>query len=114
MKVQFETVVDGINRYLSDKIYINLNELQEFAVRVIVGRVTDNVDLFKNTLMGNPVARFFCYMDEDGMVDVDAFAMKLKQELDKKGKLRFSIPFISKLTFIPSDADVLKNYMSGR
>lgn len=109
MKVKFETVVDGINRYIDREIYKNLNGLQEFVARLVVGRVNDNADNIKNVLMNNGIAKTLCIIDSDGMVDVDMLLTDIRREIERQGSLQVDIPMIGKLTFHADDVDVLHN-----
>jgi hypothetical protein len=43
------------------------------------------------------------------MVDVDSLSEELKREIARKEKFTVTIPIIGKLTFTPSDVDVLRN-----
>lgn len=109
MKVKFETVVDGINRYIDKEIYINLNDVQEFVARVVVGRMNSNSEHIKNSLMSNGFAKTLGIVDSDGMVDVDMILEDIRREIDRQGSLQVNIPMIGKLTFHPDDVDVLRS-----
>ena len=107
MKVKFETVVDGINRYIDKEIYVNLNDVQEFVARVIVGRMNNNSENIKKTLMTNGFAKTLGIVDSDGMVDVDMILADIRREIERQGSLQADIPMIGKLTFHADDVDVL-------
>lgn len=109
MKVRFETVVDGINRYIDKEIYKNLNGLQEFVARLVVGRVNDNAESIKNVLMNNGLAKTLCIVDSDGMVDVDVLLADIRREIERQGSLQVDIPMIGKLTFHTADVDMLRD-----
>ena len=111
MKVKFETVVDGINRYLDREIYKNLNDLQEFVARLTVGRINQNMDAIKTSLMANGFIRTMGVIDHDGMVDVDSILQEVRKELERKGSIQFEIPMIGKFTFHPADVEVLREYI---
>lgn len=114
MKVKFESVIDGINRYLDKEIYGNLNDLQEFLARLAVGRINQNSELIKTALMSNGLARTLCIVDSEGMVDVDSLCQDIKREIDRKGSIQVEIPMIGKLTFKSVDVDVLRDLINGR
>ena len=42
MKIKFESVIDGLNRYIDKEIYSNLNGVQEIMVRFVVGRINQS------------------------------------------------------------------------
>ena len=114
MKVKFESVIDGINRYLDKEIYGNLNDLQEFLARLAVGRINQSTDTIKAMLMSNGFAKTLCLIDSDGMVEIDSLLQEVKRELERKGSIQFEIPLIGKITFCPSDVDVLRDQIYGR
>ena len=109
MKVRFETVVDGINRYIDKEIYANLNTAQEILARVVVGRMNQNAETIKSSLMNNGFVKTLCIIDSDGMVEVDQLLHDIRKEIERKGNLEVNIPMIGKLKFTASDVDVLKN-----
>lgn len=113
MKVKFETVLDGINKYIDREIYGNLNDLQEFVARVVVGRVNTNSDGIKHNLMSSGFARTLCIIDSDGMVDIDQLLQDVRREIERQGSVQITIPMIGKFTFHPDDVDVLHNYITG-
>ena len=53
MKYEFEQVIDGISEYINDELLSRMNDVQEFAARVLIGRVINNKDNIKNSLMHN-------------------------------------------------------------
>jgi hypothetical protein len=114
MKIEFEAVVDGINRYLDKEIYVNLNDLQEFVARLAVGRINQNMGSIKTYLMTNGFIRTLGIIDHDGMVDIDAVLKEVRKEIERKGSIQFEVPMIGKLTFHPGDVEVLRNHIDGR
>ena len=108
MKTSFESVLDGINRYIDREIYSNLSDVQELVARVVIGRVNQNAELIKQSLMGNGFVKTLCIIDSDGMVDVDRLLQDIKREMERKGSIQVDVPMIGKITFKPEDADILK------
>ena len=107
MKVKFETVVDGVNRYIDKEIYSGLNDAQEFLARLAVGRINQNAEGIKQFLMNNGVMRTMGIVDSEGMVDLDQLLGDVKREIERKEALKISVPMIGTLTFKPADVDVL-------
>lgn len=114
MKVKFETVIDGLNRYLDREIYKNLNDLQEFVARLAVGRINQNTEAIKVALMNNGFAKTLCLVDSEGMVEIDAMLHEVRKEVERKGHIQVEIPMIGKITFCPADVDVLREHIYGR
>lgn len=111
--MKFEAVVDGINRYLDREIYINLNQAQELVARVVVGRINQNVNILKANLMSNGIVKTTGFIDSDGLVDVDALLDSVRKVIEEKGSVQIAVPMIGKLTFVPSDVEVLRDYIGG-
>lgn len=109
MKVKFEKVVDGINRFIDKEIYSNLNDAQEIMVRLVVGRLNSNTESIKSMLMTNGFAKTLCLVDSEGNVEIDQLLQEIRREIERKGTLEFSIPLIGRIKFTASDVDVLKD-----
>lgn len=107
MKVEFEKVLDGINKYIDKEIYPGLNDLQEFAARLIIGRINSSSNAIKEYLVGNGFIKTFGLIDRDGMVDIDQLLHEVKMEIERKGSIQVEVPMIGKLTFKPVDVDIL-------
>ena len=112
MKATFENVVLGINKYIDQEICANLNDLQDFAARLVIGRLNDNADKLKQYLMNNGFVKTLCVIDSEGMIDVDRLLQDIRKEIERKNSLVVQIPFIGKLTFKSSDVDVLYNLIA--
>jgi hypothetical protein len=111
MKVKFETMIDGINRYIDKEIYPGLNDVQEFVARLAVGRINQSAAAIKANLMNNGFFKTLCIIDSDGMVDVDDVLGMVKKEIERKGSISFEISMIGKMTFRPADVDLLRDYI---
>ena len=114
MKVKFENVLDGINKFINKEIYCNLNPAQEFLARVIVGRINQNSSVIKNNLMNNGFLKTLAVVDSDGMVEIDDIIQSVKQEIERQEHLKIEIPLIGTITFKPEDADTLYNEIVRR
>jgi hypothetical protein len=114
MKVKFETVIDGINKYLDREIYVNLSDVQELVARVVVGRINQNMDALKSSLTTNGIIKTMGIIDTDGMVDIDWVLDNVRKEIERKENLRVDVPLIGKMTFCPGDVEVLRGYILGR
>lgn len=114
MKYDVKKVINGLSKYMDAEIYSGMNDLQEMAARVLVGRLIVNEDGLKETLVNNGFVRTFGIVDGEGMVEVDDLVKDIKRELTKKGKVSVSIPMFGKLTFKPSDVDVMYKHITGK
>lgn len=113
MKYEFEKVIDGISKYIDKEIYSGMNDWQEFAARIMVGRIINNQENVKEMLMHNGFLRTFDIIDTEGLVDVESIAKDIKRELAKKEKITFAVPMFGKMTFLPADVDTLYRTITG-
>ena len=113
MKYEFNKVIDGILSYMDAEIYSGMNDWQDFIARTFVGRIVDNQDQIKHTLINNGFFRTLNIIDSEGMVDVDSLLNDIKTEMQKREKLSFNIPMFGKITFKASDVDVLHRHITG-
>lgn len=113
MKYEFEKVIDGMSKYINDEIYSGMNDLQEFAARVMVGRIINNQENVKEMLINNGFIRTFGIVDAEGMVDVESLANDIKREIARKEKITFNVPMFGRMTFKPSDVDMLYQNITG-
>ena len=113
MSVRFESVIDGLNRYIDKNIYSNLNATQEFVARLVVGRINQNSEMVKQSLMSNGFFKTLCIIDSDGMVDIDNLLRDVRKEIDRQGSLQVEVPLIGKLTFRAEDVDEIKKEILG-
>ena len=88
-----------------------MNDIQELVARLFVGRVVEKADDIKRALVENSIVRAFGIVDAEGDVDIDLLMHDIKREVEKKGKVSISIPMFGKLTFSPSDIDVIHRFV---
>mgnify|MGYP003439972331 CR=1 FL=1 len=50
MKCEIGKVIDGISKYIESEIYSGMNDIQEFAARVVIGRLLNNKEQVKDYL----------------------------------------------------------------
>ena len=67
----------------------------------------------KDDLIHNGYIRTFGIIDSDGMVDVEGLASDIKREISRKNKITFNIPMFGKMTFVPSDVDIIHQLIVG-
>lgn len=113
MKCSFEKVVDGITQYINKEICPGMNDAQEFAARVLMGRIIKNQENIKIMLIDNGIIRTFGIIDNEGLVDITGLAEDIKSELEKKEKITLTVPWFGKMTFKMSDVDVLHKLITG-
>ncbi len=113
MMYKFERVIEGLSKYISDELYPDMNDWQEFMARVVVGRILNNQDQIRDIISSNGFIRTFGIIDKDGNVDVETLAEDIKREISRKEKITLEIPMFGKITFRPSDIDVIHKKIAG-
>lgn len=113
MRVKFESILDGIARFMDKEIYPGLNDWQEVIARVSVGAIFENRAAAKESFINNGLIRTFGIINESGEVEVDRIACSLKREIQRKEKLSFKIPLFGNLTLHPADVDTLYEMITG-
>lgn len=109
----FNKTLDGLAKYIDNELYTGMNDVQEFAARVFVGRILKNKENIKNILTDNGFIRSFGVINSEGMVDLEGLAEDIKREIARKEKITFNVPFFGKYTFKPSDVDVMYKTITG-
>ena len=113
MRHEFGKVIDGISKYIDKEIYSGMNDWQEFAARVMVGRIINNQENVKDMFINNGFLRTFDIVDAEGFVDVESLAKDIKRELSRKEKITFAVPMFGRMTFTPADVDTLYRTITG-
>ena len=113
MKYEFNEVLHGILRYIDKEVYSGMNDLQEIAARVVIGRIAGNEEALKQSILNNGFIKTFGIIDADGKIELDDLLIDIKKEIAKKEKLTVDLSMFGKFTFKPSDVDVLYNTITG-
>lgn len=113
MNVEFEKVIDGATRYINTEIIPGMNQVQEFAARLMLARIIRNQEAIKDGLIKNAFIRTFGVIDDEGMVDISELAEDIKDEIKRVEKISFSVPLFGNMTFNESDVDELYKLITG-
>lgn len=111
--VSFETVFNGIVKFLDREAYANFTDWQKLLARVAMSRVIGGKDNIKNMLMHNNFVKTLAIMDEEGMVDAEHILGEIKTHLTEMGKVEIEIPMFGKFKFVPGDVDKLQAIIYG-
>lgn len=113
MNYEFEKVLNGIAKYINNEIYPGMNQLQEFAARVVVGRILNNEKNIKNMILNNGFIKTFGIVDEEGLIELESLMHDIKREIARQEKITFDVPMFGKMTFGPADVDALYYTITG-
>lgn len=109
--VKFEKVLDAAVKFFNEEIAPGMNDWQEIAARIAIGRIYESQDSLKIQLASNGIVRAFGVMDSEGNVDAERLSAEIRREIDKKGKMQLSVPGFGKFSFTASDVDKLRKYI---
>lgn len=107
MSVSINCVMDAMVKYIDEMIIPNMNDWQEVAARIAIGRVINKRDDLKRYIVNTGYIRSFALIDDDGNVDIDQLVADLKREIDRKGKLSVDLKFLGKMRFDVKDVEKL-------
>lgn len=113
MNYEFEKVLNGIAKYINNEIFPGMNQLQEFAARVVVGRILNNEKNIKNMIVNNGFIKTFGIVDEEGMIELESLMHDIKREIARQEKITFDVPMLGKMTFSHADVDALYYAITG-
>ena len=111
--VSFETVFNGIVKFLDRQAYTNFTDWQKLLARLAMSRVIGSRDGIKEMLMNNTFVKTMSIMDDDGMVDIEHILDEIKTHLSEMGKMEVEIPLFGKFKFVPGDVDKLRGIILG-
>ena len=107
----FEKVLDGAVRFINENVIPGMNDWQEIAARIAIGRLYENQQSVLTFLQNNGIVRAFGVIDSEGDVDIDRLCTDLKREIQKKKKIQVANPGFGKMSFDATDVDKLYNYI---
>lgn len=113
MKLEINTVIDGIAKYIDKEIYTGMNDWQELVARIAVGRILNDKESLISLLSQNPVIKSLVLVDDNGLVDVDRLFEDIKREMSRKGKIKITVPLFGTMTFSSADAEKLYREIIG-
>ena len=113
MNYEFEKVLNGIAKYINNEIFPGMNQLQQFAARVALGRILNNEKNIKNMIVNNGFIKTFGIVDEEGMIELESLMHDVKREIARQEKITFDVPMFGKMTFSPTDVDAVYYTITG-
>lgn len=111
--MDFNSVLNGVVRYVDKELMAGMNTWQELIARVAVARVINNAESVKNLLSTNAFARTFAIVDGNGDIDVEGLVNDIKKAIAGKGCIEIEIPMFGKFKFVEQDVDKLHSYIRG-
>lgn len=111
--MDFNSVLNGVVKYVDKEIVANLNPWQEVLARIAIARTINNADAIKDLICNNAFARTFAIADDGGNIDAEGLIRDLKNAMQQKGHIEVDIPMFGKFKFVESDVDKLYSYIRG-
>jgi hypothetical protein len=111
--MDFNTVLNGVVKYVDKEIIPNMNAWQELIARVGVARIINNAEAIKSMLTNNAFAKTFSIADQNGNIDVDGIVADIKKVMSEKGCIEVDVPMFGHFKFVDRDVDKLYSYIRG-
>lgn len=109
--VNANQLINGIARYVDQEIIDKLPTMGKWIVGAGVGVVSERVNNVVIELQSNSVMKALNVVDDDGYIDIDILANKLKESAEKYGKVTIDVPLMGSITFSYADIDKLRDYI---
>ena len=107
MSYDFDTVINGIIRYIEKFIFPTLNKTQLFVGYTLLTRYRRNLSALRPMLEDNALLKPLRVFDDDGRVDIDSWMEDIKSTMEHYGKFELEIPFVGPYSFTKDDVDKL-------
>lgn len=107
----FETVINGIIKYMDKEIFSAMNDWQEMLARIATSRMLANAEQIKTLLNGNTFLKTFAIMDVNGNVDIVNLLNDVQTYLRSKGTMEVNLPMFGKFRFTEADVNKLRTYI---
>lgn len=111
--MDFNTVLNGVVRFVDKEVLVSMNPWQEVIARVGMARIINNSDAVKTMLTKNAFARTFAIADDKGDIDIDGLIKDIKNAVSDKGTLEIDVPMFGTFKFVEKDVDKLYSYIRG-
>ena len=109
--MEFEKVLNGIVKYASKEVFVNMNSWQSALSRVAAARLINNAQNIKEMLSANAFIKTFGIFDDNGNVDLESLIADVKTAIREKGCIEFELPLFGKFKFIESEVDKMHSYI---
>ena len=107
--MKIEKIVDGLSKYIEDKMFPTMVNWQRIAARTVIARAKKKPEIIGKIM---PALNFLEYADESQDINIDDFIEDFNGAVRAEGFLELSIPFLGlKYKFLPSDVDELCRYL---
>ena len=111
--MEFDKALNGLVKYITNRILPTMNDWQSIGARVILARTLRSSRELKEALMSNFYIKTFGFMSEDGNLDIDGIVADLKGIVKEQGALTVNIPLYGTLKLNEVDLDEIRNCMEG-
>lgn len=103
--MKFEKVLNGVQKYIQREFCPKLNDWQELAINVVIGRAMKKTDTIKNFFTNNGLVKALGFVDENGDVNINELYHEIKSEVQKKNHISIDIPLVGNIKLGTDDVD---------
>lgn len=110
--MKLNKVVDGMAKYIAEKLYPTMVDWQKLIAVDIVTRAINYSKQNGEALSSNSIIRALGYVDSEENVDIENIINRLKSFIaDKGGKWKIKLPLMPAFTFTEKDVEELYEFI---
>lgn len=103
------SIIPGFSKFIDENILAHYpaTSMKRILMAGAISLYLKQGESLVDTLISNPLVTNLGIVKQDGMIDIDTVKETLKNEINKAGFMRVSVPMIGDIDFTPEDADAL-------
>jgi hypothetical protein len=113
MMVHKSSIVPGLSRFIDENILSNYapTSMKRILMAGAVSLFLKQNESAVDTITSNPLFTGLGVVNDRGLIDIDAITSTLKNEVNKVGFMRVSIPLVGDIDFTSDDLDALNRFI---
>jgi hypothetical protein len=111
--VHRSSLIPGFSKFIDENILAHYpaTSMKRILMAGAVSLYLKQGEGLVDSLLSNPLITTLGVAKSDGMVDIETIRDTLKQEVNKAGFMRVSIPMVGDIDFTPEDVDALYKFI---
>lgn len=107
------SIIPGFSKFIDENILAHYpaTSMKRILMAGAISLYLKQGESLVDTLISNPLVTNLGIVKQDGMIDIDIVKETLKNEINKAGFMRVSVPMVGDIDFTPEDADALYKFI---
>lgn len=107
------SIIPGFSKFIDENILAHYpaTSMKRILMAGAISLYLKQGESLVDTLISNPLVTNLGIVKQDGMIDIDTVKETLKNEINKAGFMRVSVPMVGDIDFTPEDADALYKFI---